>query len=1090
MAVYPDDVSLELKIEELADSLLYLPFDSDSNDASGNGNTPSTESGGIIFPAHITPQVGAGAVQLAEATTNLIVNPIFENNVTDGWSTGANTTATHYTSDAYMGSASCKVATTGSDMGIRFIKTDTFTRGANDDVTIQVRVKAISSSVQIAVALYGSDWGNAAATSWQTITSGDGWVYITLTVDDATMDGWSSPTNLFLVINNGADAGADKEFLVDAVQAETKSYPTPICHGSLGEGHSWSGAAHNSTSSRTATDLRYPNSVVSDLSHTGTIAFWAMTMGADPDDYKPATADYFMFAECGYGGAGVGLLLGLYMQDDGSGGQRSAVPAWWGAIPGTAFYGSTMIQPYEWHHYVFNWDGTDIYIYLDGNLEATKAQNDDLNTGASTLKIGQWGTTNHINAVMDDFVVLDRALTDEEVQILYRDGSNGVSFEGVWNDIIEDVRVGEQINLRYGILGHGELMRQAGAGTLQFALKNDTTNSGGLEGYYSPGHANARSGFDLGRKVRLVIEEGSADYYKFVGRLTQITPVPGKKRERKTICIAQDWLYAASKHPVNLIDVQENIRSDEMVQIIVDNLDSAPESISLEQGQETFTYVADDFKDEKTMAMAALDRVTRSEFGFCYIRGNTNGGGELTFEDRHRRVTETTIQATIDDNDIFDMNVRRDIEEVFNRIIATAYPREVSDTDEILYSLYTPIEIPPNSSKTIRARYSDPDNRDVRLGGKDFLDPEGKNELVEQGSADDRGFEGGVGSWTVSGGGPVARSSSYAKKGTYSLKYTSGTGSSNVYGAQSARLTGFVQNDVVYYQIYVNVPDIWPGNVKVLLQERNSAGGFLANLELADLATSTSGWVRVAGSITLTNASTAKVNFWVGNPVASNFSGGAVTLYIDEAYIIHESELNFEFSSSESGGGDKNVYLELINSTLSGNSAEFVLNNLSDDTGYVTQLKVRGKAIRTYDPIEYRADDSDSIESYFLRPMKMDLRYIADPFVAQDFATIVLSRTKDPHTFVESVVIAGNKSQTLLDAVLGLEPGDRIDIAEEVSGIDAEHFINGVEMRLIKAAGGVAIFARYFPRVASLDQFWSLGVAGLGELGIATKLAF
>lgn len=1071
MAVYPDDVSLELKIEELADSLLYLPFDSDCNDASGNGNTASTESGGIIFPAHITPQVGGGCVQLAEATTNLITNPSFEVD-TSGWTFnqgGTGGSLTRDTSKSFVGDASLRI-----DRGTSWTQaySATISLADGESITLQARVYADSADdVKITI----RDTTNAVARASVSLSQAGVFEFLTCTWTNNT--GGAVDVRAQLAIGSG---GASQAWF-DAIQFEKKAYPTPYCDGSLGDGHSWSGTAHNSTSSRTKTVLEYTCSDVFPTSDSPyTIAAWIYLL-QDPAQVAPTS---WYIAHIG-GGTG---YIRLYRRNDTTDikfhtndGTNNAVLAY--DISG---------ESSGWHHVVAVYDGTNGYLYFDGELKDSGASYfptalpNELEVGHS-YNSAQW------DSYIDDFVVLDRALTDEEVQILYRDGGNGVAFEGVWNDIIEDVRVGEQITLRYGILGHGELMRQAGAGTLQFALKNDTTNSGGLEGYYSPGHANARSGFDLGKKVRLVIEEGSADYYKFVGRLTQITPVPGKKRERKTICIAQDWLYAASKHPVNLIDVQENIRSDEMVQIIVDNLDSAPESISLEQGQETFTYVADDFKDEKTMAMAALDRVTRSEFGFCYIKGNTNGGGELTFEDRHRRVTETTIQATIDDDDIFDMNVRRDIEEVFNRIIATAYPREVSSTNETLYSLYTPIEIPPNSSKTIRARYSDPNNRDVRLGGKDLLDPEGKNELVEQGSADDRGFESGVGSWyeyTNATGGSIAQSPAYAKRGTYSLKLTSGTDASAKYQARSSSISGFAQNDVVYYQAYVNVPDTWPVDVVVYLHERDSADGWLAAHELANLGSSTSGWVRIAGSVTLTNASVAKVKLFIGNTTAADFSSGAVSLYIDEVYIIHDSELNYEFSSSESGGGDKNADLEMIESSLGGNSAEFVINNLSDDMGYVTQLKVRGKAIRTYDPIEYRAEDSDSIESYFLRPMKMDLRYIADPFVAQDFATIALSRTKDPHTFVESVVVAGNKSQTLLDAVLSLEPGDRIDIAEEVSGIDAEHFINGVEMRLTKAAGGVVIYARYYPRVASLDQYWSLGVAGLGELGVATKLAF
>ena len=63
-------------------ALFHLPFDSSGcNSASSKGGA-TTYTGGIIFDT--TCNVGLGAVQTAEATTNLITNPSFETGVT-GW---------------------------------------------------------------------------------------------------------------------------------------------------------------------------------------------------------------------------------------------------------------------------------------------------------------------------------------------------------------------------------------------------------------------------------------------------------------------------------------------------------------------------------------------------------------------------------------------------------------------------------------------------------------------------------------------------------------------------------------------------------------------------------------------------------------------------------------------------------------------------------------------------------------------------------------------------------------------------------------------------------------------------------------------
>jgi len=397
---------------------LLCRFDTSTTDFFGT--TPSTATGGIIFPTHITPQVGAGAVQLAEATTNLVVNPIFENNVTDGWSTGANATATHYTSDAYMGSASCKVATTGT--GNRYIRTSAFARGADDDVTIQVRVKAISASVQIELRLYGSDFANRATTSAQTITPDDGWVYITLTVDDATMDGWSSPTNLFLLVHNDLDGGTDKEFLVDAAQAELKSYPTPICHGSLGDGHSWSGAAHNSTSSRTQAYIEYDPADIplSAMLTEGTIAFWAMfPLDVDGGSEALALTDWRNWLQIEFSTT-TGNNNGIRLQPNSNG----LVTAWISDKDGYAASYAITWPAYTWKHVIYTWDKsqTKAVIYVNGSVVAQNTGFGEFSLdGNEFVRLGNTAAGNS-GVWFDDFVVLDRALTDEEVYALYKSG--------------------------------------------------------------------------------------------------------------------------------------------------------------------------------------------------------------------------------------------------------------------------------------------------------------------------------------------------------------------------------------------------------------------------------------------------------------------------------------------------------------------------------------------------------------------------------------------------------------------------------------------------------------------------------------------
>jgi hypothetical protein len=74
--------------------------------------------------------------------------------------------------------------------------------------------------------------------------------------------------------------------------------------------------------------------------------------------------------------------------------------------------------------------------------------------------------------------------------------------ETAWTDITDDVA--SDLSLRYGIQGNGPLHRVASTGDLDFQLFNDANNSGKKLGWYSPAHANKRTGWDFDRPVRAV----------------------------------------------------------------------------------------------------------------------------------------------------------------------------------------------------------------------------------------------------------------------------------------------------------------------------------------------------------------------------------------------------------------------------------------------------------------------------------------------------------------------------------------------------------------------------------------------------------
>ena len=72
-----------------------------------------------------------------------------------------------------------------------------------------------------------------------------------------------------------------------------------------------------------------------------------------------------------------------------------------------------------------------------------------------------------------------------------------------WTDVTRDVLVRGGVSWDYGLPGPMPRDRVAGIGECRFFLDNGPSNSAGLVGYYAPGHAQARAGFELGMACRI-----------------------------------------------------------------------------------------------------------------------------------------------------------------------------------------------------------------------------------------------------------------------------------------------------------------------------------------------------------------------------------------------------------------------------------------------------------------------------------------------------------------------------------------------------------------------------------------------------------
>ncbi len=293
---------------------------------------------------------------------------------------------------------------------------------------------------------------------------------------------------------------------------------------------------------------------------------------------------------------------------------------------------------------------------------------------------------------------------------------------GVWTSVWVDVRIKDTVPFAYGIQGTDPLERIASTGQLSFMLDNED-NSGGLLGYYSPDHANARSGFDIGILARLSITYSGTTYRKFVGTLVDINPAMGVKLgPRHTACLVVDWMDEAAHGKLARIATQVDKTADQLITTLLAATTTQPISTDLDVGRDAFPFALDTARDEGGGLMTELQRVVMSELGYLFVIGDTSNGGVLKFQDRSARF-KTSSSSTLNDT-MQDMSISRSREKIFNRVQITVHPRRVDDVNTtVVYSLKVPFSVSPGETVIVDGQYTDPAEVAERMGAIDIITP-------------------------------------------------------------------------------------------------------------------------------------------------------------------------------------------------------------------------------------------------------------------------------------------------------------------------------------------------------------------------------
>lgn len=288
---------------------------------------------------------------------------------------------------------------------------------------------------------------------------------------------------------------------------------------------------------------------------------------------------------------------------------------------------------------------------------------------------------------------------------------------GVWTSVTNDVISEAGIRWTRGIVGNSPADRVAQTGLLEFTLRNDAGNSGGIAGWYSPNKATVRPGFTFGIPVRVLANAGGGDIPQWRGKLRTIDPDPGVAGPRRTHCTAQDCMGDLADADVRSIPPQVGQTEVQLLTAVLAALptDSQPVATSLDTALDLYPYAFDDIAGGGK-ALDLINRVITSAQGFVYPQAD----GTFRYENRHTTFLRSSI-FTLTDTALTGLVVPSSLGNVYNRVRVTTHPKTTKAG--VLYALTGAQEIGPGQTITIWGEYADPTNSLKLIGGTSFLTP-------------------------------------------------------------------------------------------------------------------------------------------------------------------------------------------------------------------------------------------------------------------------------------------------------------------------------------------------------------------------------
>lgn len=287
-----------------------------------------------------------------------------------------------------------------------------------------------------------------------------------------------------------------------------------------------------------------------------------------------------------------------------------------------------------------------------------------------------------------------------------------------WTSLRSDLSAADPFTWRRGMKGGGPLDNVAAPGFCEFSLKNWADSGGSrLQGWYSPNHANVRTGFTFDIPVRVVATYSSTDYTLWRGRIQTIEPMPGQYGAQRVRCVARDTMADLAETEVN-VAIQIDKTEVQCLQAIIAALptDAAPAATAYGSALETFPYALDNLASG-AQAMTGVIAVGDSCQGQIFVAKD----GTFTYVNRHTWSTGvsdfTFTESMLDPED--GIEVPSDLRGVYDDVTAVAHPKSVS-ASIVLCGITSAVFVGAGQTVELWLDYRDPDNENRLIGGKNF----------------------------------------------------------------------------------------------------------------------------------------------------------------------------------------------------------------------------------------------------------------------------------------------------------------------------------------------------------------------------------